>query len=180
MANEERASAPGGADPAVIGRRPRKPSSARPRSAALHRARPRSPPQWAGHGLRLGLQHVAPAWQSPIRSMALSRPARIALASPDARRRSAPIAFSRHASRKISTPNWRGVAPARHAKAAERPARLLRRWSRSIAGQWSSAGLGKAWPGETVVEPSSPSHLKPQVNSNFLLKINGHVVNHHS
>ena len=47
---------------------------------------------------------------------------------------------------------------------------------RATVHRWPSPSgpAGKAWPGENVDEPSSPASHRP-INSNFLLKIIGHV-----
>ena len=81
-----------------------------------------------------------------------------------------PIAFSRHcrSSRKISTPNWRDspVAPARHAKAAERPHACA---PPSIAGQERACRQSLAW-GKRGHQARPHLRFRP-INSNFLLKI---------
>ena len=108
---------------------------------------------------------------SPIRFMALSSSA--CTGSPLRCLSEAsipPIAFSRHcSSRKISTPTGATeVAPARHAKAAERPHACA---PPSIAGQVPAGLLGKAWPGENVDEPSSPAFTTGPSTATFFSKL---------
>ena len=75
-----------------------------------------------------------------------------------------PIAFC-CSSRKISTPNWRTeVAPARHAKAAERPHACA---PPSIAGQVparlpAKPGLGKTWTSQAHLPQAHQQQLSSQ------------------
>ena len=105
---------------------------------------------------------------SPIRFMALSSSA--CTGSPLRCLSEAsipPIAFSRHcSSRKISVTGATEVAPARHAKAAERPHACA---PPSIAGQ-VPAPAGKAWPGANVDEPTR-LHLPQAHQQTFFSKL---------
>ena len=111
---------------------------------------------------------------SPIRFMALSSSA--CTGSPLRCLSEAsipPIAFSRHcSSRKISTPTGATeVAPARHAKAAERPHACA---PPSIAGQVPAGlpakpGLGKTWTSQA--RPHLPQAHQQQLSSQII----GHV-----
>ena len=111
---------------------------------------------------------------SPIRFMALSSsactgsPLRCLSEAPIP-----PIAFSRHcSSRKISTPNWRDRScTARHAKAAERPHACA---PPSIAGQVPAGLPAKPGLGKRGRAKLARIYHRP-INSNFLLKIIGHV-----
>ena len=106
---------------------------------------------------------------SPIRFMALSSSA--CTGSPLRCLSEAsipPIAFSRaRAGRSLRPTGATEVAPARHAKAAERPHACA---PPSIAGQ-VPAGLGKAWPGENVDEPSSPAFTTGPSTATFFSKL---------
>ena len=105
---------------------------------------------------RLGLQqfHLHGACMALSSSACTGRPCVASEAS-------IPLAFSATARVTGATE----VAPARHAKAAERP----------HACSWPSpSDAGKAWPGENVDEPSSPAFTTGH-QRNFLLKIIGHV-----
>ena len=109
---------------------------------------------------------------SPIRFMALSSSA--CTGSPLRCLSEAsipPIAFSRHCSSR-STPNGATeVAPARHAKAAERPHACA---PPSIAGQVPAGLPAKPARGKRGRAKLARIYHRP-INSNFLLKIIGHV-----
>ena len=83
------------------------------------------------------------------------------------------IAFSRHcSSRKISTPNCRDkVPPARHAKAAGQPHACA---SPSTAGQVPAGLPAKPGRGKRGRAKLALVYHRP-INSNFVLKIVGHV-----
>ena len=109
---------------------------------------------------------------SPIRFMALSsfRLHRIALALLERGVDPAdrfPHATAR-AGRSLRPTGATEVAPARHAKAAERPSRL-----RATVHRWPSpsAPAGKAWPGENVDEPSSPAFTTGPSTATFFSKL---------
>ena len=107
--------------------------------SALCRARWRPPPPQRAEGQGMV--------NSPIRFMALSSSA--CTGSP---LRCLNGAFSRHWSRKISTPNWRDL----HRLVTQRAARP-HAWATVHRWPSPSGPAGKAWPGENVDEPSSPA-----------------------
>ena len=126
-----------------------------------------------GRRSRLGLQqfHLHGQLSDPlhgaIQSACTGSPLRLSEASIP------PIAFSRHcSSRKISTPNWRDrSAPARHAKAANDL--TLARHRPSLAKSQRACRQSLAW-GKRGRAKLARIYHRP-INSNFLLKIIGHV-----
>ena len=100
---------------------------------------------------------VPPAWSSPIRFMALSSsactgsPLRLERGVDPADRFLTPLLEPEDLD--VRPTGATEVAPARHAKAAERPQ------LRATVHRWPSPSgpAGKAWPGENVDEPSSPA-----------------------
>ena len=112
---------------------------------------------------------------SPIRFMALSSSA--CTGSPLRCLSEAsipPVAFSRHcSSRKISTPNWRD----RSCTGSSRKSRRTTSRLAATVHRWPSPSgpAGKAWPGEKRGRAKLARIYHRPINSNFLLKIIGHV-----
>ena len=158
--------APGGADPPqAVGQT---------RAGRGGASSPRPPPPQRAEGLRLGLQRSTCMVNSPIRFMALSSSA--CTGSPLRCLSEAsipPVAFSRHcSSRKISTPNWRDRSCTGSSRKSRRTTSRLRATVHRAKSQ-RACRQSLAW-GKRGRAKLARIYHRP-INSNFLLKIIGHV-----
>ena len=159
--------------------RPHRPAGGRRPNPCRERWRhssPRPPPPQRAGRLRLGLPAVPPAMiNSPIRFMAMSSSAFTGSPLRSLSEASIPaIAFSRHcSSRKISTPNCRDKSSTGSPRKSRRATSRLR----VTVHRWPSprGPAGETWPGENVDEPKLALVYHRPINSNFVLKIVGHV-----
>ena len=158
--------------------RPHRPAGGRRPNPCRERWRhssPRPPPPQRAGRLRLGLQqfHLHDQLPDPLHGDVQFRLHRIALAFLERGIDPGDRLLTPLSSRKISTPNCRDKSSTGSPRKSRRATSRLR-VNPSTAGQVPAGLPAKPGPGENVDEPSSPSFTKAS-NSNFVLKIVGHV-----